>query len=95
VPKSYYVARVDISDPVAYGEYTKALMPFLASRGCKVLAAGGRTEVLEGAGRARNLIIEAPDFDAAKSAFLSSEYAAIKALRVGAATVDLILIEGM
>ena len=94
MPKSYYVARVDIADPVAYGEYTKALMPFLASQGCKVLAAGGRTEVLEGTGRARNLIIEAPDFESAKVAFLSPAYVAIKALREGAATVDLILIDG-
>ena len=95
MPKAYFIARVDISDPVAYGEYTKALMPFLAARGSKVLAAGGRTEVLEGSARARNLVIEAPDFETAKAAFLSPEYAAIKALREGAATVDLILIEAM
>ena len=95
MPKAYFIARVDIVDPVAYGAYTTALMPFLAGVGCKVLAAGGRTELLEGSARARNLVIEAPDFDSAKKAFLSPEYAAIKALREGAATVDLIVIEGL
>lgn len=70
-------------------------MPFLSSGGSRLLAAGGRAEVLEGSERARDLVIEAPDFEAAKAAFHSAEYAAIKALREGAATVDLILIGGV
>lgn len=70
-------------------------MPFLAARGSRVLAAGWRTAVREGSARARNLVIEAPDFEAAKAAFHSSEYAEIKALRDGAATIDLILVEGV
>ena len=55
---------------------------------------GGKYETVEGASRARNVVIEFKDFATALACYHSPEYAAAMALRLPAATADIIVIEG-
>ena len=46
---AYWVARSKINDPVEYKKYTDLVPAIIARYGGKVLARGGRYEILEGA----------------------------------------------
>jgi uncharacterized protein (DUF1330 family) len=58
------------------------------------LARGGRHEALEGRARARNVVIEFESYDAARDYYYSQQYQAAKALREGAAEMEMVLVEG-
>jgi uncharacterized protein (DUF1330 family) len=50
---AYWVARSRINDPAAYKRYTDRVPAIIARYGGKVLARGGRYQILEGAVPAR------------------------------------------
>ena len=58
MPKAYWIARVDVHDPETYKNYVETAKPAFERYNAKFLARGGKTEVLEGKARARNVIIE-------------------------------------
>ncbi len=94
MPKGYLIARVEISDPEAYARYGAAATKAIAANGGKVLARGGRYEALEGRARARNVVIEFDSYEAARAHYYSAEYQAARALREGAAEMEMVLVEG-
>jgi uncharacterized protein (DUF1330 family) len=93
--KGYVISRVDIKNPEAYAEYIKLGSEAIRKYGGKLLARGGRHEQLEGQARARNVVIEFESFEAARTYYYSSEYAAAKAKRIGAADMEMVLVEGV
>jgi uncharacterized protein (DUF1330 family) len=95
MPKGYIVSRVDILDPEKYREYAAAATKVIADHGGKALARGGKHEALEGAARARNVVLEFESFDAARRYFHSDAYQAARALREGAAHIEMVLVEGV
>jgi uncharacterized protein (DUF1330 family) len=94
MPKGYVISRVDIKDPEAYARYAAAATKAIAAHGGRALARGGRCEALEGQARARNVVLEFDSYDAARSYFFSTEYQAARALREGAAEIEMVLVEG-
>ncbi|RBP17239.1 uncharacterized protein (DUF1330 family) [Roseiarcus fermentans] len=94
MPKGYVIARVDITDPEAYARYAPAAAKAIAAHGGRILARGGRHEALEGAARARNVVLEFDSYDAARAYFHSADYQAARALRAGAADIEMVLVEG-
>jgi uncharacterized protein (DUF1330 family) len=94
MPKGYSIVRVDITDPDAYARYAKVATEAIGKHGGRLLARGGRFEAVEGAARARNVIIEFDSFEAARAFYFSSDYQDAKALRDGAAVVEYVLVEG-
>ena len=65
MPKGYVIARIDVTDPERYARYT-AVTPALAARhGGRFIVRGGRFEAKEGTARARNAVIEFPDYASA------------------------------
>lgn len=94
MPKGYSIVRVDITDPDAYARYAKVATEAIRKHGGRLLARGGRFEAVEGAARARNVIIEFDSFEAARAFYFSSDYQDAKALREGAAIVEYVLVEG-
>jgi len=94
MPKGYVISRVDITDPEAYGRYRDAGAKAIAKHGGRILARGGRWEALEGPARARNVIIEFDSYDAARAYYYSPEYQQARALRDGAAQIEMVLVEG-
>jgi uncharacterized protein (DUF1330 family) len=67
----------------------------IADHGGKPLARGGRSEALEGKARARNVVLEFESYDAARRYFYSEQYQAARALREGAADIEMLLVEGV
>jgi uncharacterized protein (DUF1330 family) len=95
MPKAYVVTRVDVTDPEAYARYAGAATEAIATHGGRVLARGGRHEALEGKARARNVVLEFDSYDAARGYFHSAEYQAARAMREGAAEIEMVLVEGV
>ncbi len=95
MPKGYIIARVDVLDPEAYARYAAEAIKVIAAHGAKVLARGGGSEALEGKARARNVVLEFDSYDAARTQHHSAEYPAARALREGAAEVEIVLVEGV
>ena len=94
MPKGYVISRVDVKDPARYARYAEAATKVIAQYGGRALARGGRSDALEGAARQRNVVLEFESCDAAKTYYLSAEYQAAKALREGAAEMEMVLVEG-
>ena len=94
MPKGYVISRVDIKDPDAYARYAAAATKAIAANGGRALARGGRYEALEGEARARNVVLEFDSYEAARAYFHSPEYQAARALREGAADIEMVLVEG-
>ncbi len=94
MPKGYWIVRVDVHDPEAYKRYAEANAEAFAKYGARFVVRAGRHEAVEGEARARNVVIEFPDYDTALACFRSPEYTAAMAHRKGAATADILVIEG-
>lgn len=92
--KGYIIARVAVRDPDAYAAYAGAATKVIAAHGGRVLARGGDWVGLEGDARPRNVIIEFPSFEAALTYWRSEAYQDARALRAGAADIDLVAVAG-
>ena len=72
---AYWVARSKINDPVEYKKYTDLVPGIIAKFGGKVLARGGRYQIMEGPEYFhRHVVIEFPSFEQAVACFESKEY---------------------
>jgi uncharacterized protein (DUF1330 family) len=94
---AYWVARSKINDPVAYKKYTDRVPGIIAKFGGKVLARGGRFQILEGPQKFhRFVVIEFPSFEQAVACHESPEYEEASAFRNagGAGEVELVIVEG-
>jgi len=95
MPKAYWIARIDVNDPETYKAYVEGAAPAFRKYGARFLARGGRTEVLEGQGRARNVVTEFASMDDALACYRSPEYQAAMKHRHAASVGELILVEGV
>jgi len=93
MPKAYWIARVDVRDPETYKTYVQTATPAFQRHKAKFLARGGRTEVLEGKARARNVIIEFPSMEEALACYNSPEYTAARAIRQTVSDGEFVLVE--
>jgi uncharacterized protein (DUF1330 family) len=93
---AYWVARSRITDPVEYKKYTDLVPGIIARFGGKVLARGGRFQIMEGPDKFhRFVVIEFPTFEQGVACFKSPEYdAAASFRRSGAGEVETIMVEG-
>lgn len=94
MPKGYWIARVDVTDPEKYKAYIAANAEPFRKYGAHFLVRAGRFENPEGGSRARNIVIEFPSYQAALDCWKSPEYQDAIKLRLPASTIDLIIIEG-
>ena len=79
---AYWVARSRINDPVEYKKYTDRVPAIIAKFGGKVLARGGRFQIMEGPDRFhRFVVIEFPSFEQGVACFTSLEYNEAAAFR--------------
>jgi uncharacterized protein (DUF1330 family) len=94
MPKAYWLARIDVSDPEAYKAYVAANAEPFKKFGARFLVRGGRHEIVEGTSRTRNVVIEFPDYAAALACYHSPEYQRAVALRSGSSAADIVVAEG-
>jgi uncharacterized protein (DUF1330 family) len=92
---AYWVARSKINDPVEYKKYTDLVPSIIAKFGGKVLARGGRFQILEGPQKFhRFVVIEFPTFEQGVACFTSPEYDQAAAFRRGGAgEVETIMVD--
>lgn len=95
MPKAYWIAHVDVSDPERYQDYVSTAAPAMQRHGAKFLARGGPFQPLEGQARARNVVIEFPSMDEALACYNSAEYQAAKAIRETVSSAEILIVEGM
>jgi len=95
MPKAYWIAHVDVRDPERYKDYIAAATPVFSRFGAEILARGGNYDVMEGNGRARNVIIEFASMQAAKDCYNSPDYQKAKAIRQPVADTDIVFLEGV
>jgi uncharacterized protein (DUF1330 family) len=95
MPKGCIIARVDVTNPEAYARYAAAATKAIADHGGRILTRGGRSEALEGKAPARNVVLEFESYEAARRELYSEQYQAARALREGAAEIEMVLVEGV
>lgn len=93
--KGYWILRADVFDIEKFNEYASRTPELLAKFGGKFIVRTGRYEVVEGESRSRNLIIEFPSYESAIACWNSHEYQNTKTYRLGAAELDVVVIEGL
>jgi len=93
---AYWVARAKINDPAEYKKYTDLVPAIIAKYGGKVLARGGRHQIMEGPHKFhRFVVIEFPSFEQGVACFTSAEYdRAATFRRSGAGEVETIIVQG-
>lgn len=93
---AYVIAQIDVTDPDAYETYKSLAPAAIEQYGGRYIARGGALEVLEGENDLpRNVILEFPDMDAARTWYNSPEYGKAKDAREGAARTRFLLVEGL
>jgi len=94
MPKGYWIARIDVTDPERYKAYIAANTQPFKKYGARFLVRAGRFENPEDSSRTRNVVIEFPSYQAALDCWRSPEYQEAIKLRQPVSTGDLIIIEG-
>ena len=94
---AYWLARSRITDAATYQKYADRVPAILARHGGRVLARGGRYQIMAGPENfQRFVVIEFATFDQAVACFASPEYEEAAAFRRNgnAGEVETIIVEG-
>ena len=92
--KGYWIARVDVKNEEGYKPYMAANPAIFKKFGGRFLVRSGKFDVTEGNSRARNVVIEFPDYASALACYRSPEYQENIKVRLPHSTIELIVIEG-
>ena len=93
--KGYWLVRADVSDMEKFTEYASRTPEALKKYGGAFLVRAGESEIVEGKSRSRNSVIEFPSYKNALDCWVSEDYQKAKQYRFGAATLDIVIIEGV
>ena len=93
---AYVIAEMEIHDPEQYQRYRDAVPDVIAQHGGRFVARAGELAVLEGDWEPKRLVIlEFENLETAKRWYESAEYQEVKALRDGAANLNVVAVEGV
>jgi uncharacterized protein (DUF1330 family) len=95
MPKGYLVARATVTNPAKWAEYVTKSNLAITKFGGRPIVRGGQHTQIEGEGAPRNIVIEFDSYDAALRYANSKEYAEAKAIREGAGTMHMTIVEGV
>ncbi len=95
MPKGYVIAHATVTDTEQWAKYVAKSKVALDKFEGRPIVRGGRCEIIEGHGTTRNVVLEFPSFEHAHGYATSPEYAEAKALRQGAGTIDITVVEGV
>jgi uncharacterized protein (DUF1330 family) len=87
---AYMIVQITINDEQQWNKYRDAVVPLITKFGGKPLVRAGAVELLEGQHDGRLMtMIEFPSMEAIHQFWNSLEYAPVKEIRRGAATLDI------
>ena len=93
---AYIIVDSDVTDPERYEHYKAATPAAVAAGGGRFLARGGEVVVLEGDWQpSRVVVLEFEDLAAAKRWYESQAYQEAKKLREGAASFQMVAVQGV
>ena len=93
---AYVIVDSDVRDPEQYERYKAVVPSTLAAYGGRFIARGGELAVLEGDWQPKRVVVlEFEDLEAARRWYDSPEYREARGLRAGAATLQMIAVEGL
>jgi len=93
---AYFIANIDVTDPVGFETYRSLVAPTIASAGGRYRVRGGSVQVLEGQWQPKRLVmLEFDSVAAALEWYESEEYAPVKAIRERTARSDVVIVEGL
>lgn len=96
MPKGYWIAHVEVTDPDQYVHYVNGAKAAFEKYNARFLARGGANVEVEGAlGRSRHVVIEFDSYQDAQDCFHSAEYQAARAHRLPAGIATITLMEGL
>lgn len=95
MPKAYWIAHVEVTDPETYGEYAKIATEAIEAHGGAFLARSGRYAQLEGTDRARNVVVEFPSLEDAVACYESARYQEAVSFAKRSSKRDLMVVEGI
>ena len=92
--KGYWIASVDVHNDEGYKPYAAANPAIFKKFGGRFVVRGGAFTAAEGKSRARNVVIEFPDYATALACYNSPEYQANIKVRQPHSVLDIVIIEG-
>jgi uncharacterized protein (DUF1330 family) len=93
---AYVIYQGEVTDPARYEEYKLQAAASVEAAGGRYLARGGDIEVLEGEAPAgRTVLLEFPTMEAAVAWYRGERYARARAVRAGAATARMYVVDGV
>jgi len=95
MPKGYVIAHATVTNAEKWAEYVSKSKIALDKYEGKPIVRGGKCEIMEGNGTQRNVVLEFPSYEQALGYAKSPEYAAAKAARQGAGSIDITVVEGV
>jgi uncharacterized protein (DUF1330 family) len=95
--KGYLIVESKVTDPTAYEAYKKLATPAVEQYGGRYLARGGGVEVPEGGWSRpeRLVIVEFDSVGQARTFHDSPEYRAAREVRKDAASMNMLVVEGL
>ena len=92
--KGYWLGRLTVTDPSAYGEYRRRNESIFAKFGARFIVRGGKAEAAIGPKRQHNVVLEFESYDGAVACFRSPEYQHAQQFLVKGCDVDVVICEG-
>ncbi len=93
---AYVIYMGEVADPARYEDYKPLAAASIEAAGGRYLARGGEVESLEGeAPPSRTVLLEFPTLQAAVDWYSGAAYAHARAVREGAATARMYVVDGV
>ncbi|MCK9592009.1 MAG: DUF1330 domain-containing protein [Methanoregula sp.] len=93
---AYLIARVEVNDWERYRHYLNATPSIIEKFGGRAIARSGEPITLEGPRETRRMVIlQFPNVEKAREFYDSFEYQEARILREGAATGELVVVDGI
>ena len=93
---AYVIYQGEVTDPERYEEYKVHGAASIAAAGGRYVVRGGDVDVLEGEAPAgRTVVLEFPTMAAARAWYDGEAYTAARAVREGAATARMYIVDGV
>lgn len=94
MPKGYIIGHVTLTDAEAYKPYAARNNEIFPRHGGTFLVRGGTSEILEGEGHARHVIVEFPSYEAALACYNDPDYQENMKIRQANSEGTIIVVEG-
>jgi uncharacterized protein (DUF1330 family) len=92
--KGYWIVRVDVNNEEGMKLYAAANGPIYRKYGGRYLVRSAKFELPEGIARARQVVVEFPDYASALSCYQSPEYQENIKVRAPHSDCDFLIVEG-